>query len=277
MDNGKVAEKILWAVGGSSNINNATHCATRLRLSVRDESIIDEEELKKITEVLGLVKNSNEYQIIIGPGVEMLYVEFLKAANLRDGSAAGNLEKENENGQNQKKLKSKDIKIKKHKGIKGILFTFTDFIAASFMPCLPIIVAGGMISAVLVICTTYLGLSTESGTYRVWNSIYTAGFYFLPIYVGYNAAKKMEMEPMLGALLGGVLTCADINGVEGLSFFGIPITPCSYNTTVLPVIFGVVFMSYTNILLAGATIVISFITGFMATRVLWNKKEDKND
>lgn len=70
----------------------------------------------------------------------------------------------------------------------------------------------------------------------------------MPIYIGYNAAKKVNVSPMLGALLGGIMVCGDISGVEGLTFLGIPVTTPSYSSTILPVILGVLFMAglYTN-------------------------------
>lgn len=233
MDETTRSKAILDAVGGAANISNATHCATRLRLAIKNPDIVNEEQLKSISGVLGLAKNLKQYQIVIGPGVESQYVNFIKTGELPDGGAV-----------DDEDVDSSPVSNANRKGIKGLLLRFTDFIAAAFLPCLPIIVAGGMISAVMVICTTYLGLSTKSGAYVIWNSIYNAAFFFLPIYVGYNAAKRMKMEPMLGSLLGGVLVSTDINNVKGLDFFNLPVTQSAYNGTVLPVIFSVVFASF---------------------------------
>ena len=99
-------------------------------------------------------------------------------------------------------------------------------------------------SAVLVILTTFFGMPKDAGTYKILNAIYTAAFYFLPIFVGYNAAAKLKCSPMLGALLGGVLVCGDINGIEGLDFLGIPVTAASYNGGIIPVLLGVLFMQF---------------------------------
>ena len=112
------------------------------------------------------------------------------------------------------------------------------------MPVLPIIVAGGLISAFLVCCTTFFGVDPNSGTYLVLNSIYVGAFTYLPIYVGYNTAKKLNISPMLGSLLGAVLVSNSISGVDGLDFLGIGITTVNYAQSVLPAMLGVLFMSF---------------------------------
>ncbi|GFI10272.1 PTS system beta-glucoside-specific EIIBCA component [Lachnospiraceae bacterium] len=225
LDNQAISTGVLAAVGGSDNIVLANHCATRLRLTIKDTDKVEEEKLKAVPGVLGLAKNLNEYQVIIGPGVESLYLEFIKQSGLEQQTAVDD---------------PATAHMTKQK--KGWFFTFTDFIAGAIMPALPVIVAGGMINAILVLLTTFCGLDDTSGTYTVLHAIYTGAFSFMPVYIGYNAAKKVGVTPMLGALLGGVMVCGDISGIEGLTFLGIPITTPGYTSTILPVILGVVFM-----------------------------------
>jgi PTS system beta-glucosides-specific IIC component len=228
VSNQTLCQDILDAVGGQSNIQSVAHCATRLRLTLKDPTkATDEQTIKKIKGVLGLVMRNDEYQIIIGTGVEAVYLDFLKLGDFQTGAVA-------EDKQALKKQKM---------SVKSALLKAIDFISGSFLPVLPIIVAGGLVSAFLVVCTTFFGMSTESGTYIVLNSIYNAAFTFLPIYVGYNTAKKLNVSPMLGSLLGGVLVSGSISGVEGLNFLGISITTVNYGSSVLPVVFGVLFMS----------------------------------
>ncbi|MHC5228956.1 PTS transporter subunit EIIC [Enterococcus sp. LJL99] len=229
MLNTELSKEILSGFGGQENILFATHCATRLRLTIKDESKVDESLIKRIKGVLGLVKNENEYQVIIGTNVSAVYLEFSKLGNFGHNDTSGN------------KAVQNDVPNKKEK--KNYYLIATDFIAGTVLPSLPIIVAGGMMSAVLVMCRTFFNLSTETGTYIVLNSIYTAAFSFLPIFIGYNAAKKLTINPMLGALLGAVLVSPDINGVNNLEFLGIPVTTANYSSTILPVIFGVLFMA----------------------------------
>lgn len=229
MSDKKLSEEILSEFGGKGNILFATHCATRLRLTIKNENDVDEDEIKKIKGVLGLVKNENEYQVIIGTGVSSVYLEFSKLGDFGSGDKSDDVADQS-NGSQQKEK-------------KNYYLIATDFIAGTVLPSLPIIVAGGMTSALLVMCKTFFNLSSETGTYTVLNTVYTAAFAFLPIFIGYNAAKKLTINPMLGALLGAVLVSPDISGVEKLDFLGIPITTANYNSTILPVIFGVLFMA----------------------------------
>ena len=201
LDNQAISTGVLAAVGGSDNIVLANHCATRLRLTIKDTDKVEEEKLKAVPGVLGLAKNLNEYQVIIGPGVESLYLEFIKQSGLEQQTAVDD---------------PATAHMTKQK--KGWFFTFTDFIAGAIMPALPVIVAGGMINAILVLLTTFCGLDDTSGTYTVLHAIYTGAFSFMPVYIGYNAAKKVGVTPMLGELLGGVMVCGDISGIEGLTF-----------------------------------------------------------
>lgn len=220
----QVSLKILKLLGASENISSVSHCATRLRVKVLEKNQVDFDKIKKIPEVLGVVENNDELQIIIGPGVESLYAEFI---NLNDS----------------KNIKIRSSVDKPKLTFKKAFMDVTDFIAGAVLPSLPVIIAGGMISAVLVLGTLVFNLSPESGTYIVLNAIYTAAFTFLPIYVGYNVATRLRITPSLGALLGAVLVVSDINGVEGLSFLSIPISTVNYSNSIIPVIFGVLFMA----------------------------------
>lgn len=83
------------------------------------------------------------------------------------------------------------------KDIKGWFLAFTDFIAGAIMPALPVIVAGGMINAVLVLLTTYCGLDSTSGTYIILHAIYTGAFSFMPIYIGIMQQRKSMYRPCL--------------------------------------------------------------------------------
>ncbi len=220
MDKNKVlAEAILNACGGVKNIGVANHCATRLRLTLNDKSKADQEKIKKIPGVMGLVTRGDEYQIVIGVDVGNVYNDFVKLGNFEKGGKV------------------------KGDGKKNLLGRIIDFISGTFVPVLPILVAAGLVSAVLNICVTFFGLSTETGTYTVLNAVNNAGFYFLPVFIGYSAARKIGINPMMGAYLGAILVHSSIDGAAGLDFLGIPITQANYNTSVIPIILGVLFMA----------------------------------
>lgn len=121
--------------------------------------------------------------------------------------------------------------------------TVMSFIGGIFSPVIPVLIAGGLTGAVLTLLTTLFGVSTESGTYTVIYAINQATFYFLPIFIGFSAASRLKSNGFLGAFLGAILLFSTINNVEGLNFLGIPIQQISYNSTVFPVILGVLFMA----------------------------------
>ena len=165
MSNEEMSKEILDGLGGKENITFATHCATRLRVTINDEQQVNERKIESVKGVLGLVKNENEYQVIIGTTVNSVYAAFNRLLDRTE------TKEENEKVQSTNKK-------------KNYFLIASDFIAGTVLPSLPIIVAGGMISAVLVVCTTFFGLSSETGTYKVLNSIYTAAFTYLPIFIG---------------------------------------------------------------------------------------------
>ncbi len=215
----ELAKKIMNASGGVGNIAVVNHCATRLRLTLNQPSSEIEEAIRKVPGVMGLVVRGTEYQAVIGTDVTNVYNEFIKLGNFKKGGTV-----------------SED-------GKKNIWGTIIDFISGTFVPVLPVLCAAGLVSAVLTILTTFFGLSTKSGTYTILATINNAGFYFLPVYIGYSAARKLGMNPLMGMYLGGILVHKNIDGIQGLNFFGIPITQATYNTSVLPIILGVLFMS----------------------------------
>lgn len=218
----ELAKSIMKASGGEDNIAVVNHCATRLRLTLNKPSAEIEEAIKKVPGVMGLVVRGPEYQAVIGTDVTNVYNEFIKLGNFKKGGTV------------------------KEDGRKNIWGTIIDFISGTFVPVLPVLCAAGLVSAVLTICTTFFGLSTESGTYTILTTINSAGFYFLPIYVGFSAARKLGMNPLMGMYLAGILVHKNIDGVKGLSFLGIPITQANYNTSVLPIILGVLFMYWVD-------------------------------
>ncbi len=217
----ETSKAILEKVGGESNVTGVNFCATRLRLTLNDLSKADLEAVKKVTGVMGLVERGNEIQCVIGTDVPNLYQAFVKLGNFTKGG------KVNDDGS------------------KNLWGTIIDFVSGTFVPLLPILVAAGLINAVLTIGTTFLGMDATSGAYTILSSINTAGFAFLPMFVGFSAARKIGLNPFMGAFLAAVLLSAPINGME-LNFFGIGIAAQNYSSSVLPIIFGVVVMYFVD-------------------------------
>lgn len=209
------------------NIRNITHCATRLRVNVRNIDQIDTEKVEQIEGVLGVVKQGDTLQIIFGPNVQGVYDTFNQLYESKISTT-----------------KSKEEDSTKSK--EGPFSRALSFLAAAFLPTMPIVVAVGLISAILNIIILATSLSAESPTYELINAIASTGFFFLPLYVGYGSAKQLNINPVYGIFLGAVLLNEGINGVEGLSLFSLPIVATTYSYTALPVLLGVIIMAQTH-------------------------------
>lgn len=226
MEYKNVASQILEKIGGESNVEQASHCMTRLRLRLVDNSKIDREGIKKIKGVVGLAESNGQYQVIIGADVENVYKAFMALGTF------GRVEKSTSEPKKKEKLT-----VKKVLG-KGIEFT-----AGCVSPVLPVIIAAGLIQAVISVLTTFLGVDAEGNTIQFLNGIGSAGFYFLPIMIGFSGAKRVGCNPYMGAFLGSILVLPSISelvSAGGMSVFGIPIYAASYSSTVFPMVLSIV-------------------------------------
>ncbi len=220
------AEQIIEKIGGQENIKAVTHCATRLRFNLMDDTKANTEEVKAIDGVVGVSNKGGQYQIIIGPAVNRVYDEVVALTPTRDQNSTTTTN----NTQDEKK--------------KGVVNTIFDTLSGIFVQIIPAIMAAGMISAVMSLISSFGWVSTDSPTYMTLSAVQSAVFYFLPVLTGYATAKKLGMTPALGIALGAVLCYSAFDGAEGLSLFGIAVPTVTYNSTVFPVILGVTLMSF---------------------------------
>ena len=225
----ELGDKILTLVGGKENVSGLTHCATRLRFNLKDESKAQTDTLKKTPGVLGVVVSGGQYQIVIGNDVNHVYKPIAEKCNLAQGGGA-----------------AKDDGEKKSIGARLI-----DTITGIFTPVLPAITAAGMLKAVLSLLVAFHLVDTTASTYQVINFMADAAFYFLPILLANSAAKKFGCNPYLAMMLGGMLlhpnfvnmvTASQESG-EAIKLFFIPIYNASYSSSVIPIILTVWFMS----------------------------------
>ena len=224
-----LAKEILSQVGGKENIQQLTHCATRLRFVLNDNSKANTDTLKKTKGVVGVAEAGGQYQVIIGSDVQSVYRPLMELAGLKEDAGA-NAEEPHQSP----------------------LAKLLSIISGIFTPILPIITAAGMIKAVLSILVVFKIVTTKDQNYQVLNFIGDAGFYFLPVFLGGTAAKQFKANTYLGMLMGATLlhptfTAMVANFKEtgaGIELFGIPFSPVGYSSTVIPVILGVWFMSY---------------------------------
>lgn len=227
-----LAESIIRYVGGKENISSVSHCVTRLRFVLRDESLVDTDGLENEQGIIGLVRSSGQFQIIIGPEVDQVYKEVQKFVGDSVTSEAPVMEKQEGN---------KVVNLAK----QGL-----DTMISCFVPAIPVIAGSGMIK-VLVVLLSFAGLITpESSSYIILNMIGDAVFYFLPLIVCYNAAKKMNVDIFLALAVGAILLHPTLLtlGDEGTtaSLFGIGVKIINYSSQALPAILGVWLLKYVD-------------------------------
>lgn len=226
-----LSKEIISMVGGKENVIKLLHCATRLRFTLKDESIAETEKLKKTEGVLQVIQSAGQYQVVIGNHVEHVYDQIMKDLGL--------LEEANE-----------IIDTKKKTFIGAIL----DIFISVMVPLIGVVSATGILKGVLALCLSVGWLGNDDGTYKLIYSLADSVMYFFPIMIGYTAAKKFNLNIFAGMALGGTLVYPTISGIlsgkplysvfTGTLFessvyttlFGLPVLLMSYSSTIIPII-----------------------------------------
>lgn len=228
-DNKQIAKDVLEAVGGKDNVTRVMHCMTRLRFTLKDGSVPNDDEVKKIRGVLGVQEVSGQYQVIIGQNVPKVYEEVC---------AIGGFAKEAAVDENLDAAKDKQKLTPKAIG-KAIL----DYLSGSMAPLIPVFLTGGLARAVAAVIGPSLFnlVATDSNIYILFNDlIYNGAFAFIPLYAGYTAAKKLGASPHLGMFMGGLLMSPTLVNLvtSGGSFdlFGLQVPMINYTQSVLPIL-----------------------------------------
>lgn len=236
-----LAKEIVRNVGGKENVSSLTHCITRLRFKLKDESKANDEVLKNMEGVVTVMKSGGQYQVVIGNHVPEVYADVMPLLEMEEGNAD-----------------SDDAP-------KGNLFNrLIDVLSGIFQPILGIMAACGMVKGLNALFVAIGLYSDTCGGYLVLNAIGDGLFNFMPLFLGYTAAKKFKLKPMLGLVIGAIMCYPTIQlstleaGGEALytlfsgtmfespvytEFFGIPLIAMNYTGTVIPVIFVVYFAS----------------------------------
>lgn len=241
-----LARIIIQNVGGKSNIISVAHCITRLRFKLKDESKANKEVLESTDGVIKVMQAGGQYQVVIGNQVNDVYDAVLEVGHLTAAGAVdedGNaVEEDNAGG-----------------GKKSPVSMLIDVISGTLQPTLGVLAATGIIKGLLALFD-FIGLiPSTSGTYQVWYAVADGFFYFLPIILGYTAAKKFKVNEFIGMAIGIALCYpAMVNSTAGevlgtvfggtafemsyyQTFLGIPvIMPASgYTSSVVPIILAV--------------------------------------
>lgn len=237
-----LAKTIIQDIGGKDNVNSVVHCATRLRFKLKDEKKANDDALKDTDGVVTVVKAGGQYQVVIGNEVADVYDAVLKEV----GFPGGGQVPDDDGADDDSSFIDKAVAL-----ISGI---FTDILAP--------LSAGGIIKGLVVMCASLGWLSKTSGAYQILYAIGDSIFFFLPVFLGFTAARRFHMNQFIGAAIGATLTYPSMVALASsktilstlfkgtafasevhTTFFGIPVITMNYSSTVLPVIFTVWFAS----------------------------------
>ncbi len=246
VDNHQIAADVLPLVGGAQNVTIATNCMTRLRLTLKDQSKADTEAIKKVKGVLGAQFSGSQLQVIVGQNAPKVLAEFVAISGVKQGEAVKeNLDDPKATGA---AAGNADKAVEKF-DFKKLPNIVLDYLSGSMVQLLPLLMAGGLFRTIAAILgPSMLGLLAETDpTYTfLYTTMYEAAFTFIPVYLGYAAAKKLGASPVLGMMLGGalmapsVLSAVSTNGGSGvISVYGLQIAAADYQQSVLPIILSV--------------------------------------
>lgn len=217
-------------MGGKDNVSFFTHCMTRLRFNLKDKGLVNFEELEKQSGVVGAQWVGEQLQLIIGQNVSDVYAAICKKNDLNMEKAV----EENKEGTKEK------INGKK------ILNLCIDYISGSLGPAIPVLTGCGMIKVLLLLLQQF-GVDTTTATMQLLNFVGDAGYYFLPIIVGANAAKKLGANQGLGMVIGAMLIyptfVSEVAAGTAFDFLGIPVYGATYTSTIFPVLLCVAVMA----------------------------------
>ncbi|WP_458118837.1 beta-glucoside-specific PTS transporter subunit IIABC [Paenibacillus sp. Z6-24] len=228
MDKEKVAKDVLELVGGQENIDQVTHCMTRLRFNLHDDNKANKAQLEKTPGVMGVMKNGGQFQVIIGNDVAAVYKELSRAMS----------------GGKRMETSSTTGPKKKRNPISALF----DFISGMFTPILPAITGAGMIKGIVAILVALGWMSDKSSTYIILSAIGDGAFYFLPIILAVSAARKLGSNMYIGAALGAAIMHPTITALlapgDTVSFAGLPVLAATYSSTVIPIVIAIWIASY---------------------------------
>ncbi|WP_017691160.1 beta-glucoside-specific PTS transporter subunit IIABC [Paenibacillus sp. PAMC 26794] len=234
MNNKDLAKNILEHVGGEQNISGLTHCATRLRFVLKNDSRADLKALDQLEGVLKAQNSGGQVQVVIGAKVDAVYDE---VKSLTSGEFGGQGESADNSGPK-----------KKRNPVNIVLET----IAGIFTPVLPALIGCGMIKCVATVMAA-LGWMEGSGFLTIINMIGDCIFYFMPFFLAVSAANRFKTNPYLAVALAAGLMHPVIleaaskikeTGVDSIDFLGMPILLMKYSSSVIPIILAVWIMSY---------------------------------
>ena len=234
MSNPSIINKIIDGVGGRENINNVWHCMTRLRFDLIDDRKVDQQQIKSLAGVLGAQIQNDQFQIIVGPQVNSWFQPLTAQLNFDNSAAPA-----------EKRARKSAISL------------FMDTVSGVFGPIVPAIAGAGMIKGLLAGLVALKVLSAQSQTVLIIDLIASGVFWFLPFFLAVSAAKMFRTNEYLAAAVAACLMYPTlIDAAKALAshapgavstfwlFEMLPVPIFNYASSVIPVIFSVLALSY---------------------------------
>lgn len=233
----ELADSIMERIGGIENTEKINHCATRLRFTIKDPSLVQDDKIKGLEGVIATVNRGTNYQVVIGTHVEHVFNEIPQNRS------------DTQQSSDKSRNTDKSSQSEKHifQAVKDVFLKGLDVLSSCMVPLVPALVAAGMLNVVVTIIKLTGIVSMESTTYQLINTMANAGFYFLPVLVAATVAKRFQASLPLALLCIGILIhpnfTALVDAGEAISLFGIPVAGVAYSSQVFPAVLTVWFLS----------------------------------
>lgn len=233
LDYRQIAVDIVTMVGGPENVKSLGHCMTRLRFVLKDDSRADQDAIKGIKGVLGVVLAGGQFMVILGQNLLPVYEAAIREFHLNAGAAVD----ENPDGP-----KEKEPLTPKTAGLAVL-----GYVSGAVAPMITGLVAGGMLKVVLLLLTLVSDTFAATSTYAILSGIADAAFFFMPIFVAYGAASKLGGTPIYSMIAGAALLhgnyTALVAAAEPVTLVGLPVRLVSYSGSLLPALL-IALMAY---------------------------------
>ncbi|WP_412989240.1 PTS transporter subunit EIIC [Pediococcus siamensis] len=252
----KLASDIIENVGGKQNIKSLIHCITRLRFYLKDESIANDDVIKNLDGVIDVRHSAGQYQVVIGAAVTDVYNAVIDQLGPEyadeNATEAAVAETAAAQGPDNRTFGEK---------VKDGFSALIGVITGSMMPVVGLLAASGILKGLLQMAIDFHWTTATSQTYIILSAMGDAAFYFLPVIVGFTAAQRLKSDPVIMAIIGGVLIYPTLFSIAtgtkvtghllgmtiNANLFGIPIHLVNYTYTIFPIIAGAWMAHYIEI------------------------------
>lgn len=232
----QIADAIVKAVGGAENVKTLGHCMTRLRFTLKDPSLVDEEAARGVKGVKAVMRASGQFQLVIGTGVVDDYCDTILANYTFAEKSYSDIEEGIE-------FTEEKMKLTPATAVSRVL----GVISGSIAPWLGCIMGSLMITAILSLLSSLGIIGADNPTYLFFSNVAGVCLYSLPVLIGYSAAEQLGTNKYMGVLLGAILIYPNLSAAiaEGsVDLFGLQLQNFSYTSTVVPILLAVWLLKY---------------------------------